>query len=120
MFALKFLVVFGLLCMVETNNVSDSCEAKLSFPSFAGQHSFISNLGDIGFGIVQLVDLIFNALVGPRGWWTSCTSSLYCRVSGNGLCCCSVFDYPQCVASSEECTVRISGIDYEGYCLDPE
>lgn len=120
MFALKFLVVFGLLCMVETNNVSDSCEAKLSFPSFAGQHSFISNLGDIGFGIGQLVDQIFNALVGPRGWSTSCTSSLYCRVSGNGDCCCSAFTHPLCVASADECVNWIGGVEYGGYCIGPE
>lgn len=116
-FALKCIVVLGLLCLVETNNTPDLCEAKLNFPSFAGQHSITSNIEDVGFGIGQFVD---NALVGPRCRSTSCTSSQYCRLSGNGDCCCSAFDYPLCVASADECVNWIGGVEYKGYCVDPE
>ena len=114
------IVLFGLLCLVGTNNTTDSCEARLSFPSFAGQHSITSNEEGFGFWFDYFVDIVVGALVGPRGRWTSCLSSMFCRVSGHGLCCCNVFDYPQCVATYEECTTRIKGVDYYGYCLDPE
>ena len=118
--AIKFTVVLGMLCLVGVYIQKELCEARSSSPSFAGQFGFTSNGKGFGFGINLFVDMVADALAGPRGRWISCSTSLYCRVSGNGLCCCTVFDFPQCVATVEECTIRIGGVDYYGYCLDPE
>ena len=119
MMSIKFIVALGMLCLVGVYILKEMSEAGSSFTSFAGQFSWI--VDNEGFGLVVrlIADLVANALAGP---WKrqSCMSSRYCRVSENGLCCCSVFSFPQCVATSEECTTRIGGVDYHGYCIDPE
>ena len=120
MMSIKFIVALGMLCLVGVYIQKEMSEAGSSSPSFAGQFGWIVDSEGFGFVIRLIADMVADAFAGPRGRWTSCTSSLYCRVSGHGLCCCTVFDFPQCVATSEECTTRIGGEDYYGYCLDPE
>ena len=120
MMSVKFIVSLGMLCLVGVYIQKEMSEAGSSSPSFAGQFGWIVDSEGFGILIKLIADRVADTLAGPRGRWISCTTSQYCRTSGNGLCCCSVYNYPQCVATSEECTTRIGGVDYYGYCLDPE
>ena len=119
MMSIRFIVALGVLCLIGIYIQKEMGEAGSSLPSFAGQFGWIDVSGGFGSGVKFIVDMVADALAGPRGRPISCTSSLYCRTSGNGLCCCDVFDYPQCVATFEECNTWIGGEQYYGHCLDP-